>query len=175
MHRPTVNSQMAAGESAGVVARVGGSPSSETLAGGLATPNQALGGMLRGFSWRPARTPGIWSLASTARIPGRGSFFGNTSPRSTRAISKRLRACLRSFCCSATANVTTTARHIFSSSILQEKCASQTGHSSFHRRGGLASVLRLPRHCGEPHSSFPRLRNLLPPCKLWSINHDWGE
>ena len=24
-----------------------------------------------------------------------------------------------------------------------------------------------------PH--FPRLRNLLPPCKLWSINHDWGE
>ena len=19
------------------------------------------------------------------------------------------------------------------------------------------------------------LRNLLPPCKLWSINHDWGE
>ena len=31
MHRPTVNSQMAAGESAGVVARVGGSRSSETL------------------------------------------------------------------------------------------------------------------------------------------------
>jgi hypothetical protein len=42
---------------------------------GLARPNQASGGMLRGFSRRPARTPGIWSLASTRRIPGRGSFF----------------------------------------------------------------------------------------------------
>ena len=53
MHRPTVNSQMAAGELAGVVARVGGNPSSETLAGGLAMLNQALGGMLaaRADSW----------------------------------------------------------------------------------------------------------------------------
>jgi hypothetical protein len=32
--------------------------------------------MLCGFSWRPARTPETWSLASAARIPGRGSFFG---------------------------------------------------------------------------------------------------
>ena len=23
--------------------------------------------------------------------------------------------------------------------------------------------------------SFPRCAALLPPCKLWSINHDWGE
>jgi hypothetical protein len=156
------------------VARVGGSPSSETLAGGLARPNQALRGMLRGFSWRPARTPGIWSLASTARIPGRGSFFGNTSPRSTRAISKRLRACLRSFCCSATANVTTTARHIFSSSILQENAPwrQSADRSQFFSPTWWACL-------GAPSPALlwrsPRLRNLLPPCKLWSINHDWGE
>jgi hypothetical protein len=53
MHRPTVNSQMAAGESAGVVARVGGSRSSETLGGGLATPNQALGGICAGSHGGP--------------------------------------------------------------------------------------------------------------------------
>jgi hypothetical protein len=23
--------------------------------------------------------------------------------------------------------------------------------------------------------SFPRLRSPTPPCKLWSVNHDWGE
>jgi hypothetical protein len=42
-------------------------------------------------------------------------------------------------------------------------------------RCSASRAIRLPRHCGDPHSSFPRLRNLLPPCKLWSINHDWGE
>ena len=43
MHRPTVNSQMAAGESAGVVARVGGSRSSETLAGGTRHAEASIG------------------------------------------------------------------------------------------------------------------------------------
>ena len=83
----------------------------------------------------------VLAVYTRTHDPDRPLVCLDETSKQLRAISKRLRACLRSFCCSATANVTTTARHIFSSSILQEKCASQTSHSSFHRRGGLASVL----------------------------------
>ena len=74
MHRPAVTHRWP------LVSRngwpLGCWPSERSLGGGLSRSNQALDEMLCGFSWRPARTPETWSLASAARIPGRGSSFG---------------------------------------------------------------------------------------------------
>jgi hypothetical protein len=72
----------------------------------------------------------------------------------------------------------TTARHIFSSSILQENAPwrqSADRLQFFSPTWWACLGAPPPAPLWRSHSSFPRLRNLLPPCKLWSINHDWGE